>query len=539
MPWRGPDYPGAFPTLGYLVGEWIESKCAIPDRDQRGQRFLLTDEQWKFLLWFYRLRPEAREVAPELAWHFTRGGQLVRPQKWGKGPFAASIVCAEAEGPVRFAGWDEHGEPVGRPWATPLIQITAVSEDQTDNVWRPLVPMIELGDIAADIPDTGETRINLRGGGKIEPVTASARSRLGNPANFAVQDETHSWLKKNGGRALADNQRRNIAGMGGRWMSTTNAWDPGEESVAQFTATEPGVYLDDVEPPKGSIRNRRERRRCLQHVYGDSWRRDKPEAERRVNGWVSLDRIEDEIDALLARDPAQAERYFLNRKRASEGAYFDLEHWNELRRLEPLVYAGATRREWVTGGFDGSKFHDSTGLVGTHIEDAHQWVQGVWEKPADATDDDWEVDEAQVQDAVERLFDEWRVWRLYCDPPYWEEAIDRWVGRWGARKVVKWWTNRDRPMAFALKAYREAQVDGTLCHDGHEAMARHIGNARKRETTVKDEEGRVLYVIRKESPRSTDKIDLAMAGCLSWEARGDAIAAGVLKRAHAGSGATF
>jgi hypothetical protein len=126
----------------------------------------------RFLLWFYRLDPVTGKFV------YDRGGQLCRPQKWGKGPFASAIICAEAdpEGPVLSDGWDANGEPVGRPWPTPHIQVTAVSEDQTDNVWRALRPMIELGDIAADIPDTGLTRINLPSGGLIEPVT-SAPSR--------------------------------------------------------------------------------------------------------------------------------------------------------------------------------------------------------------------------------------------------------------------------------------------------------------------------------------------------------------------------
>jgi hypothetical protein len=33
---------------------------------------------------------------------------------------------------------------------------------------------------------------------------------------YVVTHNTHSWLKSNGGWALADNQRRNLAGMGGR-----------------------------------------------------------------------------------------------------------------------------------------------------------------------------------------------------------------------------------------------------------------------------------------------------------------------------------
>lgn len=106
----------------------------------------------------------------------------------GKGPFSAAIICAEAVGPTLFAGWDASGEPVGRSWPTPLIQITAASEDQTDNVYRQLVPMIDLGPLADLIPDTGETRINLPGGGRIDPVTSKARSRLGQPVTHVLQD---------------------------------------------------------------------------------------------------------------------------------------------------------------------------------------------------------------------------------------------------------------------------------------------------------------------------------------------------------------
>jgi hypothetical protein len=153
VPWRGPEEPGEFPTLGYQVAELIEAKCAIPDREAQGEPFRVTDEQLMFLLFLYRIDPERGEFA-------YRRAQLTRPQKWGKGPFSAAIAAAEAhpEAPVRFDGWDVNGEPVGKPWPTPHIQITAVSEDQTDNIWRALLPMIELGDYAADVPDTGLTR---------------------------------------------------------------------------------------------------------------------------------------------------------------------------------------------------------------------------------------------------------------------------------------------------------------------------------------------------------------------------------------------
>ena len=309
MPWRGAEYPGDFPTLGITVGEWIEASCVLPDGEFMGQPYLLTNEMWRFLYFHYRLDPETGR--------FTyRRSQLVRPQKWGKGPFSAGIICAEAEGPVTFDGWDAAGEPVGKPWATPWIQVTAVSEDQTANIWRALQPMIELGPLADVIPDTGLTRINLRGGGRIEGVTASARSRLGQRVTFCPQDETHSWLEANGGLTLADHQRRNLAGMGGRAMETTNAWDPAELSVAQVTAesSRPDIYRDHILGPPASLKNKKERRKALKVVYGDSW-------------WVDLDRIDAEAEELSERDPVQAERFYFNRVVATADAWLDGDVW--------------------------------------------------------------------------------------------------------------------------------------------------------------------------------------------------------------------
>ncbi len=58
MPWRGPEEPGEFPTLGHQVAAWIEASCAIPDGDYAGAAYVLTDEMYRFLLWYYRLDPD-------------------------------------------------------------------------------------------------------------------------------------------------------------------------------------------------------------------------------------------------------------------------------------------------------------------------------------------------------------------------------------------------------------------------------------------------------------------------------------------------
>lgn len=512
MPWRGPspEEPAEFPTLGFLVAEWIEASCVIPDRDDQGHPLLLTDEMIRFLLWFYRLRPHADEHEPETAFHFARGGQLVRPQKWGKGPFAAAITCAEAAGPVRFAGWDAGGEPVGRRWATPLIQITACSEGQTDNVWRALVPMIEKGPIAADIPDTGITRINLPGGGLIEPVTASARSRLGNPIIFSIQDEAHSWLKRNGGRDLADNQRRNLAGMGGRWLETTNAWDPSEHSVAQTTSTEAGVYSDRTVPSPGSVQNKAERRRCMKQAYGDSWRRPRGQVgDRRVNGWVVLDRIDEEVEPLLARDPAQAERFFLNRIVPSLGSWVSPEKWAARARTEGTPVADG---EAITLGFVGL-LRVGAALIGCRVSDGHLFVVGLWEGTDEAPISRLEV-KATITNALER----YKVERCYVDPSQWQSEVEEWVTAWGETVVIEWWTHRPTPMSHAVDRLQVAIETGAseFSHDGNKHLADQVGNARTKKGTAGT-------VIVEQSEAADQQIPGAKAAVLAYEARGDVL----------------
>jgi hypothetical protein len=493
--------------LGYEVASWIQGFCVIPDRDFRGEPFRLTDEQLRFLCYFYALTPEG-------GWKYMRGAQLVRPQKWGKGPLAAAVVAVEAAGPVRFGGWDAQGEPVGMPCATPHIQITACSEEQTANTWRALQPMIELGPLREWIPDSGLTRINLPGGGIIEPVTASARSRLGQRTTFVVQDQTESWVQSNNGWWLADNQRRNLAGMRGRFLETCNAPDPVERSVAQRTPTEPGVYIDDVDGGPGSVRNKAERRKVLRKVYGD--------VTLEKGGWVDLDRIDAEIEALLEHDPAQAERFFLNRKLAAEGAAFD-----------PVVFAALERRRRVPRGavvalgVDGARHQDALAVVATEVTTGYQWPVIIVERPPHAPDD-YEHDLRAVDAAVSEVFDTYLVWRLYADDQYIGHLIEQWQNRFGQRRVVIWHTNRPRPIAWAVRGYEEAVAAGDVSHSGDPVFLTHMRQARRRKLTVLDDQERQMHTLSKDNIGSPRKIDAAMAAILSWEARSDCVAMGAV-----------
>jgi hypothetical protein len=522
--WAGPKTE--FPTLGYQVADWIESRCAIPDREFAGQPFLLTDEQLGFLLEFYRLHPKTGRF------HYERGAQLTRPHKWGKGPFGAAIICAEAQGPVRFAGWADEYDPDrgefgvrGKQVPTPWIQVTAVSEDQTANVYSALLPMIELGALHGEIEDTGLGRINLPGGGKIEPVTAAAISRLGQRVTFALQDQTESWLKSNGGRKLADNQRRGIASFGGRWLSTPNAYDPTEESVSQYTAEHEreGVYHDDVEPPSGlSIGNKRDRRKALRIVYGHAVTGERNgvtgEASG-IKGWIDLERIDAEIRALLGRDPQQAERWFLNRKEADAAKAWDPERIDRL-----AITATMPKRSLITLGVDGARFSDALAIVGTDVASGFQWPVGIWERPEGAPED-YEHPLDEVDGAMEDAFAHFDVWRVYIDPQYIDALVNVWQGRWGEKRVLPWRTNRPRQMAWAVRGFTDGIKAGEWSFNGDPEFARHLKNAVRQKVNVYDDKHRQMYIVSKDRPDSTRKIDAAPAAILSWEARGDAIRA--------------
>lgn len=512
MPWRGPDYDGEFPSLGWDVAAWIEDTLTVPDGERQGQPLNLTDEQLSFIIRLYRVDERAGQRREK------RRAVLVRPKGWGKSPFLAAVALAELAGPVVPDGFDAAGEPVGKPRATPWIQVASVSEDSTDNTWSALYQMAQDGSVADHAPglDVGLTRIFLPGGGRCEPVTSKAGSREGQRLTFAVLDETHLWTPSSGGVKLADTLRRNLAKMDGCSVETTNAPFLGEQSVAEDTieacrrggAATAGVLFDHREAPETDLTDITALRAALAFVYGDAF-------------WINLDRLIEEI-ADPNTDPDDSRRFYLNQVRAAADRAFDRERWAELARPGEQVPAKTP----IVLGFDGSRFDDATALIGTVIASGYQFVLGLWEKPAGKAGDGWEVPADEVDAAVADAFDRFKVWRMYADPPYWESNVAAWAGRYGRERVVEWWTHRDRQVAYALAAYKLAMTTGELTHDADGRMARHMGNAVRRKARARDEDGKPMWTIGKTARQSPYKIDAAMAGCLSWEARRDAVAAG-------------
>ena len=520
MPWRGPEFEGEFPSLGWSVGEWIEAHCVIPDGEQAGQPYLLTDEMWTFLVKHYRLRLDAREAEWQTAWQYTRS-MLVRPQKWGKSPFAGAAICAEAVGDVVFAGWDADGEPVGRPWPTAIIQVTASTEDQTDNIYKALRPMIDNGPLNDLIPDTGETRINLPGSGWIEPVTSKALSRLGARVTFVPQDEPGTWPGGSQLERMADTQYRGLAGTGGRAMLITNGWDLAENSVAQQLAEahEPNVLVDHVRAPEGlSYTNKADRQRIHRIVYGDSTLKLDRRGDR-LSGWVNLDRIEIEAAALVKRDPSQAARFFGNIPSAGTGV------WLQPGQYKDRVEVQDRPKSVPVGlGFDGSDVDDWS-AIRLSTFDFHKFTpldhlgrRTIWNPALTGG----KIPRLEVMAAFEFIFQNYDVVRAYMDPPLWATEVNYLQGKYGDRCVVEWPTYRIKPMHAALERLKTDIINPTsgLSFDGDPDAEIHYRNA-----VMRARNGQT-YILGK--PADNQKIDVVMSDVLAHEAVNDAIAAGDL-----------
>lgn len=520
MPWHGPTEPGNFPTLGYDVGEWIESHLVVPDGYRAGHPYLLTDEMWTFLVHFYRLYPHAAPWPAPDALRYT-GAQLRRSQKWGKDPFAAAMIAAEALGPTRFDGWDAAGEPVGAPYPSPLIVCLGTSEEQTANTWRPLLAMVRGGPLV-DLPgmDVGETRVVLPSGGKIEPATTSARARLGAPMTFVTITETHLFTLQGGHRKVCGAVKRNVAGMDGRWLEMTNAWDPTEGSEAQVTGEHPDerTYVDTVAPKRVEDLNDDEALYAeLLRQYGDS--------ARERGGWVNIrGRIFGE-----ARSPKHMEadrrRFFLNEIVVGESVFVDPIRWDALAAPE-VLQAG----DRIALGFDGSKFLDATSLIASRMSDGKLFNLRTWERPPGAVQ--WRVPTAEVDQVVRDTFAAYDVTMLFADPYKWQDYLDTWAGQW-PKQVVEFPTNVERRMDLAIERFTTAFAGGQLPHDGDETLTRHCKNAvlvkgsRKRARPGEDEDIAQHYL--KMAKRGAGQlIDASVAAVLAYAARGQAIEDGGL-----------
>jgi hypothetical protein len=516
-----------WPTLGDQLADWIERNLVFGPGDLRGQPARLDAEKRGLLYRIYEVYPRNHPHAGRR--RFRRVALSLRKGS-AKSEFAAWIAAAELHprAPVRCPGFHKGRLMKGVGVIDPYIPLVAYTEEQSEDlVYGALKAILEASAVRGDF-DIGIERIMRVGGdGKAVALAAAPDARDGARTTFQDFDETHRFtlprLKRAHRTMLANLPKRRLADA---WsLETTTAPAPGEGSVAEETME----YARSV--AEGRAADARlfffHRQAGDDHdlTTEEGLRAAVLEASGPLAAWSDIDGIVEQWKDPTA-DKAYLERVWLNRLVRATDRAFDATRWKDLAKPDYRIPAGAL----VALGFDGARRRDSTALVATEISTGHQELLFLKERPNIPDAQAWEIPAGEVEEAVSAAFIRFNVWKLYADPAYWESNVDRWAGEYGEDRVVKRWTGGgfEKKTAFAVRAYYHAQLAGEISHAGDERFARHIGNAHRKPLASLDDQGKPLWSIQKERPDSPHKIDVAMAGALSWEARGHAVTEGVL-----------
>ena len=436
-----------------------------------------------------------------------------------------ALLELHPDAPIRFNGYDDKAEgglAPGRSVMSPFIPLLAPTLEQLkDLAYGAAMEIVkDIDDSSLFDPNKERIMINGEGESKIIPVAASAGRLDGQKPTFQGIDESHRMVEDRHIAAVTtieNNLSKRFADD--PWqLSTTTAGDPSEPSmalrefqygmkIAEGKIKDPTTFFyhratSDENAKFDTMENRI---KALKEASG-------PEAAK-FRDLFSVAKEWDDENA----DHSYLERVWCNRWVQSSTSAFDAKKFRELGDESLKIAPGST----IVLGFDGAISDDSTALVATEVETGIQNLVGIWEKPEDAKR--WQVPVGEVNAVMEDMFEFYNVLKLYADPPYWQESISKWAGRW-EKRVVEWPTRNETHIYYALRAYSEAINMGEVGHDNNQALIDHIAASGKNLLNRYDDEGKQKYRLAK---RQRDKkIDAAMAAVLSWQARLDALSEG-------------
>lgn len=507
-------------TLGWQVAAWASSylnSVSIDSDPADPDPFEFTMEQLRFVLWWYAVDGLGRFVY--------RRGVLQRLKGWGKDPLLAVISLVEFVGPSQFSHFDDNGQPVGMPHPQAWVQVAAVSKTQTKNTMT-LLPTLMSKRLIADHGITvGAELIRANFGRcRLEAVTSNYRTLEGGRSTFVVANETHHWTASNGGGAMWETIDGNTTkGSGGRarYLAITNAYIPGEQSVAEAMRERYEDYLDgkvegsttlydSIEAHEKTPLTREALEVVIPVIRGDAY-------------WLDVESI---ITSILqsGMTPERSRRMWLNQIVAASDA---LHTPNDLTEIE--VDADLEPGDEIVLGLDGGKTDDSTALVAIRVKDSTAFLLGIWERPDGRMGDEWILDYDDLDRVVAEAHENYSVAGFYSDTYPLESWISQWEFRYGAtyrirspkgRGAISW------DMRTSLKESTHAHMrlmsairDKTIKYDGNRFLRAHVLNA------VRSNNVHGVY-FTKQGRESRRKIDAYAALLLAHEALTDLRTAG-------------
>lgn len=526
-------------TLGWEILGWSAEYLRQPDGPAAGAPWNYTDEQARWLLWWYAIDPTGR-------WLY-RSGMLRRVKGWGKDPVGATLCAVEFVGPCRFAGFNAAGDPVAKPHPASWVLTAAVAKDQTRNTMT-LFPSLLSDDAVKDFRiDLGKELLYAQSGRcRLEAVTSSARALEGARATFTLKNETQHWLLNNEGHAMAAVIARNATKSrdgAARNLAISNAHEPGENSDAehdyeawlkidQRKSRARGFMYDSLEaPPTVKIgpvftEEMTDRERAAEIEDAEVQLRAGLVVARGDSTWLDIERHVDEI-----YDPrnsvSTSRRFYLNQIVAAEDAWIapheydvlirELRDDNKLYDWEGNEVSPLVGGEAITLGFDGSATDDHSVLRACRVADGAMFTLGVW----DPDDYGGEVPRELIDGEVRSTFANFKVSAFFSDLHPFESYVDAWARDFGSRLKIKAtakhaiaWDMRShlKDATIEIERLQNEIVNRVFSDDGHTQVKQHFHNARRSPNNWG-------VTVRKEHRESKRKIDAVPATMLARMAR--------------------
>jgi phage terminase large subunit-like protein len=464
-----------------------------------------------------KLQPFQRYILDRL-YEFFPSGELVHqraiigiPKGNAKTELDAFIGLAELAGPVA---------PV-----SPNVAITAASWEQADKLYGAARVAVEEGELHPFV-ECFDTEMQIRGApGRMRRLAAVGGTNDGGLETCHIGDEVHEWegehrtrvwtvlgnsLKKRTPRSA--NPTLAVQRQGALQIGISTAGDDMDGLLGSLYSHGRLVASGELEDPRLLF---------LWWEAGPEWDLSNPgqlreailEANPAAGSFLSVQNLMGRFIELMAEGKHhEFLRYHLNRWVSRPSA------WLPADVIDAAVPDGEGGKLPPPGtpivlGFDGSNNRDCTALIGWTLDD-YGFVVDIWEPHDGET-----VPRTEVDAAVKRAFDTWRVIEMAGDPPGWRSELEAWEAEFGTRtldeahervmgqgRVLRFETYVYARFGPACAQFKTAMLEGLTRLDGHPTLIRHLKNAQAYDTR----HGQVIVKDGKNSPRKIDAADAAV-----------------------------
>jgi len=482
----------------------MEGHLVHGEGDLEGEPFRLAPHEQRVLNKWFAYEPGETE-------YLHRRGLIGWAKGNGKTEFVGALALEHLEGPSWATG-------------TPVVRVAATDGEQAEELVRIAGMLLPEGSELRARFEVFDGRITRRknfGAGSIQSTSAAVGKQDGQRPTVIIGDELHEWDARDTGSQLGlkrygkltRNTRKRKAPR--QLFISTAGWSLDSilgrlylvgKRIAAGEIVDPRFLFEWIEAsPHWDLEDPEQ---LLQAIVEAN-----PAADL---FWPASNLVEGYQDDVAQGELPEWIRHHLNRfVPLHEGSFLqDLTAWADRRHPDPdYVPAEGTP---VVLGFDGSESGDSTALVGATIEERPHWfVVQTWEHDGRR---DWRVPVDEVEDKITWACTRrgWDVKEVSADVSFWRGSLERLAE--AGLPIVEFPQRRAELGPASERALEMITRDG-MTHDGNPVLARHVENAKRRET----EFGIRVVKEHKDSPRKIDALIAAIqanARALWWLVNG-------------------